>query len=109
MGHEQCLAETAAQIAQVAVSTLVIEPDLETAIYCNGMRTANSLVILTIMESLLVVEMEAMKPLIMNSVGCASSLDVLSFYLQSSISRDYPYTTADRARIIPNHNFGHLR
>lgn len=98
MGHAKCLADASALMDQVS-NTLQIEPDLETVVYCNGLRGADESLFMKMWE-LALGERSADKTLIMNSLGCSYNSDLIVWYLNSTLDMTNSYSATDRARVF---------
>ena len=100
MGHEKCLQDTSALMDLVARNIRKIEPDLETVVYCNGIRRATEVTFNALLTTALLPANATMKTIIMSSLGCSEDSNILSNYLMTSISTARNYEAADRARVI---------
>ena len=101
MGHEQCLADTTSQMERVSNSELTIVPDLETAIYCNGLRGASHTTLMAMYNLALKPENNLRRVLMLSSLSCTRNAEFLRFYLDTSVDPTISfYNDADRLLVI---------
>ena len=99
MGLQACLSQVANQMSRVAMNQIVIEPDLESAVYCNGLRGTTQAFFAAFITRAEMPEHASKKVLIMNSLGCSHIRSQINFYLNHSINGFYS-SVVDRRRVI---------
>lgn len=80
-GHSACLDQVEAKIQAVVAGTTTIAPDLQSAIYCNGLRTANQATYDFFIQKMLASEDQAERTLIIAALGCSTSSERLNSLL----------------------------
>ena len=99
MEHPKCLSDTKEQMEKVVAGTL-IEPDLQSAMYCNGMRVASKATFDAIWASALVPDNEVLKSVILSGLGCSTDATLLKAFLDSSLMSTFAYTPEDKLQVL---------
>lgn len=84
-GLEDCLTQSAQKLDQVINSGVKIDPDLQSALYCNGLRQSNSSTFFFLQNKMFKSEDQAERTLIINALGCAQDETLLMQYLNLAI------------------------
>lgn len=84
-GLSNCLTQSAQKLQQVINNGTKIAPDLQSAIYCNGLRQSNSTAFFYLQNKMFQSEDQAERTLIINALGCAQDATLLSQYLNLAI------------------------
>ena len=100
MKHPKCIADTTSLMESLAIGGDSIVPDLESTIYCNGMRVASASTFGTMWSSALYSDNTYLKALILNSLGCSHSSVQLKAYMESSMNPAFIYDELDRVQVI---------
>ena len=85
-GLEVCLQETSEKLNEVVASGAQIAPDLQSAIYCNGLRQANSSTYFYLQNKMLQSENQAERTLIIAALGCSQDDLLLTQLLNLAIT-----------------------
>lgn len=84
-GLSTCLSQSADKLQQVISSGAKIAPDLQSALYCNGLRQSNATTFFYLQNKMLNSEDQAERTLIINALGCAQDEVLLTQYLNLAI------------------------
>lgn len=99
MGQQTCLTHMANTLSRVIMNQHVVEPDLESTVYCNGLRGTSQAFFVAFINRAEMPEHSGQKVLIMNSLGCSHVVSQINYYLNHSINGFYSSIT-DRRRVI---------
>ena len=84
-GLNKCLTQSAEKLKQVINNGLRIAPDLQSSLYCNGLRQSNSSTFFYLQNKMLQSEDQAERTLIINALGCAQDEVLLTQYLNLAL------------------------
>jgi aminopeptidase N len=84
-GLESCLTQTSTKLSEVESKNNQISPDLQSAIYCNGLRRSNSTTFFYLQNKMFQSEDQAERTLIINALGCSQDETLLTQYLNLAI------------------------
>lgn len=87
-GHPACLEQVEAKIQAVVAGTTTVAPDLQSAIYCNGMRRATKETYDFFTEKMLASEDQAERTLIIAALGCSTNSERLLPFLRMALEAD---------------------
>lgn len=79
---ESCLTQTAQKLAQIVTQDIKIAPDLQSVIYCNGLRQASPITFFVLQKKMLQSQNQAERTLIINALGCSQDEYLLYQFLQ---------------------------
>lgn len=86
-GLESCLTDSAEKLRQLmTVKDFKISPDLQSAIYCNALRTADSDAFFFLQNKMLSSEDQAERTLIIAALGCSQDETLLKSFLNLAIT-----------------------
>lgn len=85
VGVESCLSEVSELFNNFVNNGTEISPDLQLAVYCIGLRQADSTAFSFLLDRMLQSEYQAERTLIQNSLGCADNDENLNEYLQLAL------------------------
>lgn len=100
MGHPKCISDTTFLMDQVAQDEITIASDLETTVYCNGLRGASQKTFESMWKLVFNPDKTVYKTLILSSLGCSHDSALLKSYLESSIDQTLDYEEFDRVQVI---------
>lgn len=84
-GLSKCLTQSAQKLQQVVRNGVKIAPDLQSALYCNGLRQSNATTFFYLQNKMFSSEDQAERTLIINALGCAQDEALLLQYLNLAI------------------------
>ncbi|KAH8236553.1 hypothetical protein KR026_005123 [Drosophila bipectinata] len=84
-GVESCLSETTAKLEALVDQGTVIEPNLQSQVYCNGLKKADDRVYNFVFNKLINSSDQAERRLLISSLGCSQSTTQLEKFLNTSI------------------------
>jgi len=99
-GLPTCLSQTAEKLQEVVSSGAKIAPDLQSAIYCNGLRQANAVTFSFLQSKMLNSEDQAERTLIINALGCAQDEATLTNYLNLAIQPGNNLRLQEKFRVL---------
>lgn len=85
-GHQTCLSNSSQKLDDMLTNGLEIMPDVQSSIYCNGLRGSNSTMFLHMQERMLKSEVQAERSLIIGALGCVEDESTLIHYLGLAIN-----------------------
>ncbi|KAH8417486.1 hypothetical protein KR222_000997, partial [Zaprionus bogoriensis] len=88
VGLESCLNETKAKLQALVVSGTAIEPNLQTPVYCNGLKQADDETFNFVYDKLMSSTDQAERSLLISALGCAQSESQLKKFVESSLEKD---------------------
>lgn len=86
--HPACLEQVEAKIEAVVAGTATIAPDLQSAIYCNGLRKTSKETYDFFIQKMLASEDQAERTLIIAALGCSTNSDRLNSLLGLALEPD---------------------
>lgn len=99
-GLESCLSATAQKLQNIVAGTQSIHPDLQSAIYCNGLRQSESATFTFLLQKMFASNDQAERTLIINALGCSSKSDELDAYLALVLQEDDKLRLQEKFRIL---------
>lgn len=96
-GLESCISETSKLLLQ-NVEGANIHPDLQSVVYCNGLRNATEGTFNFILNKLEKSLDQGERTLLISSLGCSQNSTLLSQYLEKSLTNTF--RLQERARVI---------
>lgn len=99
-GLSNCLTQSAQKLQQVVNNGVQISPDLQSAIYCNGLRQSNSTTFFYLQNKMFQSEDQAERTLIINALGCAQDATLLSQYLNLAILPGEALRLQEKFRVL---------
>lgn len=99
-GLETCLNATASKLYQMIYQNEKVHPDLQSAIYCNGLRQANSTVFLQVQNKLLQSQDQAERTLIIGALGCTQNEALLSQFLNLAVIPGEALRLQEKFRVL---------
>lgn len=85
-GLESCLEQTSEKLQKVVQEGVVIAPDLQSSIYCNGLRHASPTTFFHLQNKMLQSEDQAERTLIIAALGCSQDEAILTQLLNLAIT-----------------------
>lgn len=99
-GLEACLKDTAEKLQKFMSNEVEIAPDLQSAIYCNGLRQANFTAFLFLKNKLFWSQDQGERTLIINALGCSRDEALLSQLLNLAIMPGDGLRLQEKFRIL---------
>lgn len=99
-GLELCLNQTSERLTQVVERGVEIAPDLQSAIYCNGLKQANATTYFHLLNKLLQSEDQAERTLIIAALGCIQDESLLTQLLNLAIMPGDALRLQEKYRIL---------
>jgi aminopeptidase N len=102
-GLESCLTQSAAKLQQVVAGSATIAPDLQSAIYCNGLRQGNAAsnsAFSFLQDKMLQSQDQAERTLIINALGCSQTSSLLINYLNLAIQPGTSLRLQEKFRVL---------
>ncbi|XP_062123709.1 aminopeptidase N [Drosophila sulfurigaster albostrigata] len=99
-GVESCLSETKAKLQALVDAGTPIEANLQTPVYCNGLKQADDATFNFVFEKLMNSNDQAERRLLISALGCAQSQSQLEKYVASSIDQTNQLRTQERYTIL---------
>ncbi|XP_017073636.1 aminopeptidase N [Drosophila eugracilis] len=84
-GLESCLSETTAKLTALVEEGTVIEPNLQSQVYCNGLRQTSDKNFDFVYNKLLNSTDQAERRLLISALGCSQNADQVQKFVSSSI------------------------
>lgn len=106
-GLKSCLNETNNKLLALAENGTEIEPNLQTPVYCNGLKQATDQVFDFVYNKLLSSNDQAERRLLISALGCAQSESQLKKFVESSIG-DKLRTQETYTLLSPTYSRGEL-
>lgn len=83
--YEQCLTDVVELLDDFVFNDVAIAPDLQFAVFCSGVREANSTTFDFLLDMMLQSDYQAQRTSIQNALGCANSAEDLTRYLELAL------------------------
>lgn len=99
-GLENCLTQSAQKLQSVIINGTKIAPDLQSAIYCNGLRQSNATTFFFLQNKMFQSEDQAERSLIINALGCAQDATLLTQYLNLAILPGDVLRLQEKSRVL---------
>lgn len=99
-GLSKCLTQSAQKLQQVINSGVKIAPDLQSALYCNGLRQSNSSVFFYLQNKMFKSEDQAERTLIINALGCAQDESLMMQYLNLALIPGDSLRLQEKSRLL---------
>lgn len=84
-GLDSCLAETAKKLQEIVSSGTDVAPDMQSAIYCNGLRQSNSTTFFHLQNKMFKSEDQGERTLIIAALGCSQDATLLAQFLNLAL------------------------
>lgn len=95
----ECLSQTTERLQTMIDEGTPIEPDLITAIYCNGMRTAGALLFASMGSKLIASTVQADRHAIISGMACTQNQELFRNFLFTALNEE-SLTSTERTRFI---------
>ncbi|KAH8312883.1 hypothetical protein KR044_013473, partial [Drosophila immigrans] len=99
-GVQSCLSETKAKLEALVDAGTKIEANLQTPVYCNGLKQADDKTFNFVFEKLMNSNDQAERSLLISVLGCALSQSQLQKYVASSIDQTNKLRSQERYMIL---------
>lgn len=99
-GLEACLVQTAAKLQELVIDAANIHPDLQSAIYCNGLRQGNATTFNFLREKMLASQDQAERTLIIAALGCSGDSALLTNYLSLTLQSGDSLRLQEKFRVL---------
>ncbi|XP_017058620.1 aminopeptidase N [Drosophila ficusphila] len=99
-GLESCLTETTAKLTALVEQGTVIEPNLQSQVYCNGLKQADDKTFDFVYNKLLNSTDQAERRLLISALGCSQSTAQLEKFLASSIDKSNSIRVQERITLL---------
>jgi aminopeptidase N len=96
----ECLEQTNAALLNFVYSKKSIAPDYVSTIYCNGLRTTDSIVYKFMKDKMLASTVSSERNTIITALGCMQSKNELNDFLALAITPDVSLSRAEKSRIL---------
>lgn len=98
--HTSCLDDTSERVARVVYNGDIIQPDLVSSVYCNGLRTANATVYTAIRYKMLMSTTTTERTTLQSALGCSQSSALLISHLETALVPGIALTSTEKNRIL---------
>lgn len=99
-GLQSCLDQTAEQLQRQVAAEAQIAPDLQSAIYCNGLRQGNSSTFLHLLDKMFESEDQAERTLIIAALGCSQDETLLTQLLNLVLISEDSLRLQEKFRVL---------
>ncbi|XP_073817390.1 aminopeptidase N [Musca autumnalis] len=99
-GIQSCLTETNNKLKDLVQYDTPIEPNVQTQIYCNGLKQSGDDVFNFVFTKLMDSTDQALRRILISSLGCAQNEIQLKKYLESSIDQSNKLRVQERTTIL---------
>ncbi|XP_017873368.1 PREDICTED: aminopeptidase N [Drosophila arizonae] len=99
-GLKSCLDETNAKLQALIKYGTPIEPNLQTPVYCNGLKQADDTTFDFVYDKLMQSNNQAERRLLISALGCAQNEKQLEKYVSSSIDTNNQLRTQERYTLL---------
>ncbi|XP_036342053.1 aminopeptidase N-like [Rhagoletis pomonella] len=99
-GIESCLEETNNKLRALIEDGIAIEPNLQSQIYCNGLRQSDDTVFDFVFNQVLQSNNQAFRRTHITSLGCSQSESQLRKFVNSSIDTSADWRTQERITLL---------
>lgn len=99
-GLSSCLSQTSQKLRESASTGVIIAPDVQSAIFCNGLRRSNSTLFFYLQNKMFQSVVQAERTLIINALGCSQDETLLSQYLNLAILPGSALRLQEKPRVL---------
>ncbi|EDV93345.1 aminopeptidase N [Drosophila grimshawi] len=99
-GLKSCLSETNTKLQSLVDNGTPLEPNLQTPIYCNGLKQAKDDVFNFVYDKMMNSNDQAERRLLISALGCAQNEKQLEKYVSSSIDHTNKLRTQERYTLL---------
>ncbi|KAH8346509.1 hypothetical protein KR084_001696 [Drosophila pseudotakahashii] len=99
-GLENCLTETKAKLTALVEEGTVIEPNLQSQVYCNGLKQADDKIFDFVYDKLMSSTDQAERRLLISALGCSQSSSQLEKFVSSSIDESNGLRVQERITLL---------
>jgi len=99
-GLENCLTETKAKLTGLVEQGTTIEPNLQSQVYCNGLKQADDKIFDFVYDKLLNSTDQAERRLLISALGCSQSSTQLEKFVSSSIDKSNGLREQERITLL---------
>ncbi|EDW67457.1 aminopeptidase N [Drosophila virilis] len=108
-GLKSCLDETNVKLQALVNQGTPIEPNLQTPVYCNGLKQADDKTFNFVYDKLMDSNDQAERRLLISALGCSQNEDQLMKYVSSSIDQSNKLRTQERYTLLsPTYSRGEV-
>ncbi|EDW84908.1 uncharacterized protein Dwil_GK12888 [Drosophila willistoni] len=108
-GLESCLTDTTAKLQALVDDGTAIEPNLQSQVYCNGLKKASDDVFDFVYNKLMDSNDQAERRLLISALGCAGDANQLKKFVSSSIDESNGLRTQERYTLLsPTYSRGEV-
>lgn len=99
-GIESCLKETNDKLTALVEQDIAIEPNLQSQIYCNGLKQSNDKVYDFVYTKLMDSDDQALRRILISALGCSQNENQLRKFVSSSIDETNKLRTQERSTLL---------
>ncbi|XP_022221227.2 aminopeptidase N [Drosophila obscura] len=99
-GVENCLKETKAKLQNLVDNGTPVEPNLQSQVYCNGLKQAESQIFDFVFEKLMDSNDQAERRLLISALGCSQDAAQLEKFVSSSIDETNGLRVQERITLL---------
>ncbi|BFF91421.1 aminopeptidase N [Drosophila madeirensis] len=99
-GVESCLKETKAKLQNLVDDGTPVEPNLQSQVYCNGLKQADSQIFDFVFEKLMDSNDQAERRLLISALGCSQDAAQLEKFVSSSIDQTNGLRVQERITLL---------
>ncbi|KAH8293674.1 hypothetical protein KR054_002725, partial [Drosophila jambulina] len=100
VGVPSCLTETKAKLTALVEQGTAIEPNLQSQVYCNGLRQADSKIFDFVYNKLMNSNDQAERRLLISALGCSQDATLLEKFVSSSIDQTNSLRVQERITLL---------
>jgi aminopeptidase N len=102
-GHQTCLSQSSDKLKgmfQNGSSISTISPDVQSSIYCNGLRGADSATFLMMRDKMIGSNDQAERTILINALGCVQNENLLMSLLYLTITNGNNFRLQEKSRVL---------
>ncbi|XP_030370583.1 aminopeptidase N [Scaptodrosophila lebanonensis] len=99
-GLDSCLKETSAKLEALVNEGKTIEPNLQSPVYCNGLKQTDDSVYNFVYEKLMDSTDQAERRLLISSLGCSQNSNQVNKFVSSSIDAESKLRVQERITLL---------
>uniref|UniRef100_A0A1I8P0A9 Aminopeptidase n=1 Tax=Stomoxys calcitrans TaxID=35570 RepID=A0A1I8P0A9_STOCA len=99
-GINSCLKETNDKLKDLVEHDVAIEPNVQSQIYCNGLKQSSNDVFDFVYNKLMDSDDQALRRILINSLGCSQNKQQLDKFVSSSIDHDNELRVQERSTLL---------
>ncbi|KAH8375124.1 hypothetical protein KR200_003212, partial [Drosophila serrata] len=100
VGVQRCLTDTTAKLTALVEQGTAIEPNLQSQVYCNGLRQADSKIFDFVYNKLMNSNDQAERRLLISALGCTQDVTLLEKFVSSSIDQTNSLRVQERITLL---------